>query len=114
VLAAAPAGNHALTPAQLKPDPLPEPREQKPGAAAGFRLPFAAGQEIEILQAWNTKYSHNGKAAYAYDFGLLYRTDVLAAAPGVVAFVHAGERACGGPELRNKANYVTIYHADGF
>jgi hypothetical protein len=40
-------------------------------------------------------------------------TDVYAAAAGLVAFTHDGETACGGKELLKKANYVTIYHADG-
>src|SRR5262245_37549135 len=75
---------------------IPEPREQLPGESAGFRLPFAAGHEVRIEQGWNTKFSHNGKAAYAYDFGLSIGTDVLAAAAGVVAYVHDGETKCGG------------------
>ena len=40
-------------------------------------------------------------------------TPVLAAAAGRVAFVHTGEHACGGAALRDYANYITIYHADG-
>lgn len=122
-LAAGPIGEGGPPPGALTPDaptpvaptvdPIPEPRNQVPGRATGFRLPFASGQEIRIEQGWNTTFSHKGKAAYAYDFGLYLGTDVLAAAAGVVAFVHDGETACGGPELRKKANYVTIYHADG-
>jgi murein DD-endopeptidase MepM/ murein hydrolase activator NlpD len=112
-LAGAPLSVHGLAPSFLRPDPLPEPRVQEPGRTSGFRLPFAAGQEIRVYQGWNTTFSHNGKAAFAYDFGLVLGIDVLAAAGGVVAFVHDGETACGGPALRNKANYVTIYHADG-
>src|SRR5881397_3703871 len=96
-LAGAPATTHALAP--QKPEPIPEPREQHPGDTPGFRLPFASGPEVRIEQGWNTNFSHNGKAAYAYDFGLYIGTDVLAAAAGVVAFIHDGETACGGPEL---------------
>jgi murein DD-endopeptidase MepM/ murein hydrolase activator NlpD len=112
-LAGAPVSAQSLARSFLRPDPIPEPREQAPGDSTGFRLPFAAGQDIRIEQGWNTTFSHNGKAAYAYDFGLYMNTDVLAAAAGIVAFVHDGETKCGGPKLRDKANYVTIYHADG-
>src|SRR4029078_8055321 len=99
--------------AATQPQPIPEPRELKPGQMPGFRLPFAAGPEVRIEQGWNTTFSHKGKAAYAYDFGLYMGTDVLAAAAGVVSYVHDGETRCGGPELRKNANYVTITHADG-
>lgn len=104
---------NAQTAAWQKPDPIPEPRVQEPGQVAGFRFPFASGKEVRIEQGWNTSYSHFGKNADAYDFGLPFGTDVLAAAAGKVAFVHEGSTACGGPEFLNKANYVTIYHADG-
>jgi len=103
----------ALGAAAPQAQPIPEPRELQPGDPSGFRLPFAAGSEVRIEQGWNTKFSHKGKAAYAYDFGLYIGTDVLAAAAGVVSYVHDGETRCGGPELRKNANYVTIKHADG-
>ena len=91
----------------------PEARVQRPGETAGYRRPFAPGLEIPIEQAWNSAYSHNGRSAYAYDFGLQMNTPVLAAASGVVSYVHSGETACGGENLRNHANYVTIDHPDG-
>jgi murein DD-endopeptidase MepM/ murein hydrolase activator NlpD len=100
-------------PTAEKQQPIPEPREQQPGETAGFRLPFASGMDVRIEQGWNTAFSHNGKAAYAYDFGLYLDTPVLAAADGVVAYVHDGETACGGPELLRNVNYVVINHADG-
>lgn len=89
------------------------PRAQEPGETPGFRLPFEAGVEVRIEQSWNTWYSHNGKAAYAYDFGLHEGTAVLAAASGVVSYVHGGEVGCGGAALRNRANLITINHPDG-
>jgi len=111
--AADPVGDHAIAPSILKPDPIPEPRLQKPGQTPGYRLPIAPGQEFRIEQGWNSTFSHNGKNAYAYDIGMPIGTDVYAAAAGLVAYTHDGETACGGPELLKKANYVTIYHADG-
>jgi murein DD-endopeptidase MepM/ murein hydrolase activator NlpD len=95
------------------------------GAAAGakpasaptslvlYQLPFAAGETFEVVQGWNTSFSHNGRSAFAYDFKMQAGTPILAAAAGTVAFVHTGERACGGASLRDYANYITIYHADG-
>ena len=112
-LAGEPVSDKAIDPSILRPNPVPEPRIQEPGQTPGYRLPFAAGQELRIEQGWNSTFSHNGKNAYAYDIGMPLGTDVLAAAAGLVAFTHDGETACGGKELLKKANYVTIYHADG-
>jgi hypothetical protein len=112
-LAADPVSDHAISPKILRPDPIPEPRLQKPGQTPGYRLPIAPGQEFRIEQGWNSTFSHNGKNAYAYDIGMALGTDVYAAAAGLVAFTHDGEVACGGRELLKKANYVTIYHSDG-
>ena len=91
----------------------PIAREQQPGDPTGYRLPFAPGLEVEIVQAWHSTYSHNGRAEYAYDFGLFDGTAVLAAASGIVTFTHDGEIACGGPKLMDDVNYVTIDHPDG-
>jgi murein DD-endopeptidase MepM/ murein hydrolase activator NlpD len=85
----------------------------RPGDPTGYRLPFAPGLEVPIEQGWNSTYSHNGRSEYAYDFGLQLNTPVLAAASGVVRYVHCGETACGGADLRDHANYVTIDHPDG-
>ena len=71
------------------------------------------GLDVYIHQGWNSSYSHNGRSEYAYDFGLQLNTPVLAAASGIVSYVHGGETACGGASLRNHANYVTIDHPDG-
>jgi murein DD-endopeptidase MepM/ murein hydrolase activator NlpD len=112
-LAGEPVSDHAVSPKVLKPDPIPEPRLQKPGQISGYRVPIVAGQEFRIYQGWNSTFSHKGANAYAYDIGMPIGTDVVAAAAGLVAFTNDGATACGGPELLRKANYVTIYHADG-
>ena len=93
--------------------PIPVPREQHPGDTAGFRVPFGFGVEAMIGQGWNTTFSHNGKAAYAYDFVVPIGTPVVAAADGVVSYIHDGEVGCGGPDMLMKANIVDIDHADG-
>lgn len=112
-LAGEPVSGHEVAPSVLKPDPIPEPRIQEPGKTSGFRLPIVAGQEFKIYQGWNSTFSHKGANAYAYDIGMPIGTDVVAAAAGLVAFTNEGSTACGGAELLRKANYVTIYHADG-
>lgn len=91
----------------------PIAREQQPGDPTGYRLPFASGLAVEIVQAWHSTYSHRGRAQYAYDFGVLDGTPVLAAASGIVSYAHGGETGCGGPELLDDVNYVTIDHPDG-
>ena len=103
------AGGNGAAP----PSTRPVPREQKPGDATGYRLPFAPGLAVAVVQAWHSTYSHNGRAEYAYDFGLLDGTPVLAAASGIVSHAHGGETVCGGPELLRDLNYVTIDHSDG-
>jgi hypothetical protein len=95
------------------PSTVPDPRVLRPGDPTGYRLPFAPGLEVPIEQGWNSAYSHNGRSEYAYDFGLHLNTPVLAAASGVVSYVHSGETACGGAALLDHANYVTIDHPDG-
>jgi murein DD-endopeptidase MepM/ murein hydrolase activator NlpD len=109
-------GSVSATPAvpeAAEDQPIPVPREQRPGDTAGFRLPFALGTNVTVEQAWNTTFSHNGKAAYAYDFAVPLGTPVVAAADGVVSYVHDGEVGCGGAALLMKANLVVIDHADG-
>jgi murein DD-endopeptidase MepM/ murein hydrolase activator NlpD len=102
------AGSRTQVPAEKA-----TPRAQQPGESTGYRLPFATGLEVPIHQGWNSRYSHNGRAAYAYDFGVHEGTPVLAAAGGVVAHLHDGETACGGADLLYRSNYVTINHPDG-
>jgi hypothetical protein len=82
-------------------------------ARISYRLPFVGGQRFRITQGWNSTFSHNGKAAFAYDFGMPEGTPVVASAAGRVAYTHDGETVCGGADLINHANYVVIYHADG-
>jgi hypothetical protein len=111
-VAAQPAPAAEMAPASELVTP-PTPRKLTPKSKSGFQLPFAVGYEVRISQGWFDPYSHHGTSTYAYDFAVPEGTRVLAAASGVVAFTRTGQRACGGKKQRNKANYVTIYHADG-
>ena len=113
VFAGGPGSDTGVTSRIERHGPIPVPREQHPGDSAGFRLPFAFGVNVLVGQVWNTTFSHNGKAAYAYDFAVPLGTPVLAAADGVVAYVHDGEIGCGGPDMLMKANLVDIDHPDG-
>ena len=113
VFAGGPGSDTGVTSRIARHGPIPVPREQHHGDTAGFRLPFAFGVDVLVGQVWNTTFSHNGKAAYAYDFAVPLRTPVLAAADGVVAYVHDGEIGCGGPDMLMKANLVDIDHPDG-
>ena len=81
-----------------KPEEPPTPRVMQPGDPSGFRLPFALGTSSTVEQGWNSTFSHNGKAAFAYDFAVPLGTPIVAAADGVVSYVHSGERGCGGAE----------------
>jgi murein DD-endopeptidase MepM/ murein hydrolase activator NlpD len=85
----------------------------QPGDTSGFRLPFELGTSSTVEQGWSTTFSHSGKAAFAYDFAVPLGTPIVAAADGVVSYVHDGERGCGGVELFMKANLLVIDHADG-
>ncbi len=111
VLAEGPEGPEG--PKLVAPADRPPARDQQPGDDPGYQLPFEPGMDVRIHQGWNSNFSHKGRAAYSYDFGLPDGTPVLAAAGGVVAWTHDGESKCGGWELKRDANYVTIYHPDG-
>jgi hypothetical protein len=116
-LAGTPAPPQPLTPTPPNPGTSTriavEPRVLRPGAISGFQLPFEVGTSATIEQGWNTSFSHNGKAAFAYDFAVPLGTPIVVAAAGVVSYVHDGETKCGGAELLKKANLVVIDHADG-
>jgi len=83
--------------------------------SSGFRLPWQFGVAHTVIQGWGGSYSHQcpGQSCYAYDFDLVEGTPVLAAQQGTVAFAEGGFTACGGYELRNKANRVVLNHPDG-
>ncbi len=82
-------------------------------AAPGYLLPWAGGEIHEVTQGEETGLTHNGHAAYAFDFNLHYDT-VVAARSGRVAMVRQDSNT-GGCDARysNAANYVVIDHGDG-
>lgn len=93
--------------------------EEPPKAPDGYLLPFACGFSTTVTQGNNTQFSHNGKSAFAFDFGVPMGTPVAAMAAGTVKFAYAGTQPgdpCyggGGQSCINAANYVNIAHGDG-
>ena len=83
-------------------------------AQTGYRLPWPSCQWRRVLQGWGESPCHNNTQMwYAYDFNHSESSPVRAARVGTVRFVQSGRTACGGQELANQANYVTIEHSDG-
>jgi murein DD-endopeptidase MepM/ murein hydrolase activator NlpD len=85
----------------------------------GFMLPFACNKTVTVTQGNNSPYSHNGKGAYAFDFGLGLDTPLHAMNAGTVALVKNDVKpgnpcySGGGQECANQANYVLLDHGDG-
>jgi murein DD-endopeptidase MepM/ murein hydrolase activator NlpD len=82
-------------------------------APPGYVLPWAGGEIHKVTQGEETGMTHNGHAAYAFDFDLQYDT-VVAARSGRVAMVR-GDSNTGGCSRAYSAdaNYVVIDHGDG-
>jgi murein DD-endopeptidase MepM/ murein hydrolase activator NlpD len=94
--------------------PLAGPPPPASAKGVSYRLPWTGGVPVRLTQGWGGSYSHHGLARHGYDFGLPEGTAVRAAAAGLAAAgTVGGHKACGGPELGNKANRVVIDHADG-
>jgi murein DD-endopeptidase MepM/ murein hydrolase activator NlpD len=80
--------------------------------AARYRSPFGGDAPRRVVQGPDGAFSHRGEIAY--DFAMPVGTPVLAAREGRVAqvvdeFREGGKRN----DLRDKANFVSILHADG-
>ncbi len=82
-------------------------------APPGYLLPWAGGEIHSVTQGEDTSLTHNGQAAYAFDFGLNYDT-VVAARSGRVAMVYDRSNRGGcDPALSSASNYIVIDHGDG-
>ncbi len=90
---------HADTP------PFPSP--------PGYLLPWAGGEIHAVTQGEETTLTHNGSAAYAFDFDLT--TDTIAAARGGRVTMVRMDSDVGGcsPAFSGSANYIVIDHGDG-
>lgn len=79
-----------------------------------YRLPYAAGPGYRVLQGFNGRFSHDGREAYAVDFGMPVGTPVHAARGGIVVDVEESHDQGGWDEKYYKtANYIVVLHDDG-
>ncbi len=82
-------------------------------APPGYLLPWAGGEIHAVTQGEDTSFTHNGLAAYAFDFDLNYKT-VVAARDGKVVMAREDSNAGGcSAFFAGSANYVVIDHGDG-
>jgi murein DD-endopeptidase MepM/ murein hydrolase activator NlpD len=82
-------------------------------APPGYLLPWTGGELHRVSQGEETSLTHNGTAAYAFDFDLAYET-VTAARGGKVTMTRQDSNMGGcNPLLSQAANYVVIDHGDG-
>ena len=90
---------------------LPPPIQQ-----AALELPFAQGEVWQVGQGWEGNISHNGRAAFAWDFNIAGQPAsatngkaIYAAAGGLVVETRNDRNSCSG----YPANYVMIQQAAG-
>lgn len=82
-------------------------------AQPGYLLPWPGGEIQSVTQGEETSFTHNGAAAYAFDFDLDYDT-VVAARGGRVSMVRQDSNSGGcDPSFSASANYVVVDHGDG-
>ena len=82
-------------------------------APPGYLLPWAGGEIHAVTQGEETTFTHNGLAAYAFDFDLSYET-VVASRSGKVVMAYAGSNSGGCSRYySDSTNYVVIDHGDG-
>jgi len=100
-----PLGIPGLTTTRADGPPFPAP--------PGYLLPWAGGEIHAVTQSEETTFTHNGRAAYAFDFDLTTDT-VVAARGGRVALIRMDSDAGGCSAAFSKsANYIVIDHGDG-
>lgn len=82
-------------------------------APPGYVLPWAGGEIHAVTQGEETTLTHNGSAAYAFDFDLT--TDTVAAARGGRVTMIRMDSNVGGcsSAFSKSANYIVIDHGDG-
>jgi murein DD-endopeptidase MepM/ murein hydrolase activator NlpD len=79
-----------------------------------YDLPFAQGKRHGIMQGFGGWVSHSAEFQYAIDFDMPLGTLLTAAREGVVVLVETSyTEGRFDPALRDKANVVTVLHADG-
>ncbi len=90
----------------------------------GYAMPWACGDTYKVTQGNNSSFSHTGKGAWAWDFGLPRHTPLHASRGGTVIFsqnlVGPGDGCYDGcttdaccTTCANTVNRVVIDHGDG-
>ncbi len=88
------------------------------GNGTGYKLPWTFGNMVYLGQGWGNDADSTGshevtQMYYAYDFAVPDGAPVLAARTGTVTYSTGNFSACGGYDLRNLANRITLSHDDG-
>lgn len=102
----------AIIPAANLPGASSDDRPPFP-APPGYLLPWMGGEIHAATQGEETSLTHNGRAAYAFDFDLHYDIVAAARAGRVTAVRQDSDRGGCGREYAGAANYVLIDHGDG-
>jgi len=81
----------------------------------GYKLPWVNGISHRVTQGWGGSYSHScpGQMCYAYDFDMYKGEEIRASRSGRITNSVGNFTSCGGLDLKNAANRVTIDHDDG-
>jgi hypothetical protein len=95
---------------------VPEGDETNEGlfpAPPGYLLPWPGGEIQSVTQGEETSFTHNGLAAYAFDFDLSYDT-IVASRSGKVTLIREDSNSGGcDPSFSSATNFVLIDHGDG-
>ncbi len=88
------------------------------GNGTGYKLPWTFGNTVYLGQGWGNDAGSTGshevtQMYYAYDFAVPEGAPILAARTGTVTDSTGQYSACGGYDLRNLANRITLSHDDG-
>lgn len=82
--------------------------------SVAYRLPFNTdpGECVKVIQGYNGNNTHMGQKAL--DFKMPINTPIVAARAGIVVDTKQdSEEGCMGERCRDKANFISILHADG-
>lgn len=79
-----------------------------------YRIPFGGESPRVLSQGVGGRHSHQGSSKWSFDFAMPWGTPVIAARAGTVVEVVDDHVANGtAPRFYDKANRVTVMHADG-
>lgn len=93
---------------------LDDSGECVPQQANEHHIPFRAGYEARVTQAFHGYETHRDDVAYAVDFACEEGTPVTASRDGVVWSVRDdSDTGCPDPNCIEDANYVILDHGDG-